>query len=161
MWAGDGRQRSAPRLLTCWGAGHGSVFRNHPPNLQLPVLLDVDKEYRDKAKASKLPTIAPRRFNPEGKAWLPVLHAHRDHWHFSALYSNTALAHKLERTHDWVVMYYYDDHHQEGQHTVVTETRGPLTGRRVVRGRETECSGILCKHSQSTEDACNGPSFAL
>lgn len=36
-------------------------------------------------------------------------------------------------------MYFYDDSHVEGQHTVVTETRGPLTGRRVVRGREAEC----------------------
>ena len=40
---------------------------------------------------------------------------------------------------DWVVIYFYDDSHEEGQHTVVTETRGPLTGQRVVRGRETEC----------------------
>ncbi len=30
--------------------------------------------------------------------------------------------------------------HHEGQHTVVTETRGAATGRRVVRGREKECS---------------------
>jgi putative hydrolase len=28
-----------------------------------------------------------------------------------------------------------------GQRTVVTETRGDLRGRRVVRGRERECSG--------------------
>jgi putative hydrolase len=27
----------------------------------------------------------------------------------------------------------------EGQHTVVTETRGVLAGKRVVRGREAEC----------------------
>jgi putative hydrolase len=38
-----------------------------------------------------------------------------------------------------VVIYFYDDEHAEGQHTVVTETHGPLAGRRVVRGRETEC----------------------
>lgn len=36
-------------------------------------------------------------------------------------------------------MYGYDDHHEEGQHTVVTESRGLLAGRRVVRGRELEC----------------------
>lgn len=32
-----------------------------------------------------------------------------------------------------------NDEHIEGQHTVVTETRGSLVGRRVVRGREAEC----------------------
>jgi DNA polymerase (family X) len=102
-------------------------------------LLAVDKQYRQKAEQGSLPMIAPKRFNPEGRAWLPILHTHRDEWHFTLLYSNTALAHELKRTHDWVIVYFYDDHHQEGQCTVVTETRGPLTGRRVVRGREPEC----------------------
>jgi DNA polymerase (family 10) len=102
-------------------------------------LLDVDKEYRLKADDDTLPTIAPKRFNPTGDAWLPVLHTQRDGWHFTALFSNTAQAHQLNRTHDWVVVYYYDDEHAEGQHTVVTETHGPLAGRRVVRGREAEC----------------------
>jgi Holliday junction resolvasome RuvABC DNA-binding subunit len=103
------------------------------------MLLDVDREYREKSTAGTLPTIAPKRFNPSGAAWLPVLHETRDGWHFTALYSNTAQAHQLNRTHDWVVLYFYDDQHSEGQHTVVTETHGPLTGRRVVRGREAEC----------------------
>ena len=102
-------------------------------------LLAVDRDYREKADAGTLPTIAPRRFNPEGESWLPVLHAVRDGWHFTALYSNTAQAHQLGRTRDWVVLYFYDDEHTEGQHTVVTETHGPLAGRRVVRGREAEC----------------------
>lgn len=35
-----------------------------------------------------------------------------------------------------------DDHHREGQHTVVTETHGKLKGKRVVRGREPECLQI-------------------
>lgn len=103
------------------------------------LLLDVDREYREKAEANKLPKIAPRRFNPEGKAWLPVLHTSREDWHFTALYSNTARAHQLDKTRDWVVVYFYDDHHQEGQYTVVTETQGTLEGKRVVRGRESEC----------------------
>jgi putative hydrolase len=102
-------------------------------------LLAVDEEYRTKASAGSLPTIAPRRFNPSGEAWLPVLHSVRDGWHFTALYSNTAQAHQLNRTRDWVVVYFYDDEHAEGQHTVVTETHGPLSGRRVVRGREVQC----------------------
>lgn len=103
------------------------------------LLLSVDREYRARADAGKLPTIAPRRFNPEGRAWLPVLHLDRDGWHFTALFSNTARAHELGRTHDWVVIYYSADEEAEGQATVVTETRGPLEGRRVVRGREAEC----------------------
>ncbi|MBI4194658.1 MAG: DNA-binding protein [Betaproteobacteria bacterium] len=103
------------------------------------LLLDVDREYREKAEAGKLPTIAPRRFNPGGESWLPVLHTKRAVWHFTALYSNTAQAHRLDKVRDWVVIYFYDDHHSEGQHTAVTETRGPLSGMRVVRGREAEC----------------------
>jgi hypothetical protein len=102
-------------------------------------LVEVDREYRLQAEQGKLPLIAPRRFNPEGRAWLPVLHTDRDGWHFTVMYSNTARAHELKRTHDWVVVYFYDDHHQEGQNTLVTESRGPLTGQRVVRGRELEC----------------------
>ena len=103
------------------------------------LILRVDNEYRQKASADKLPRITPKRFNPENKAWLPILHTTRNHWHFTALYSNTARAHQLGRTADWVVIYFYDDHHREGQHTVVTETHGNLQGRRVVRGREMEC----------------------
>jgi DNA uptake protein ComE-like DNA-binding protein len=108
-------------------------------------LLAVDREYRDRAASGELPTIAPRRFNPSGEAWLPVLHTVRDGWHFTALFSNTAQAHQLGRTRDWVVLYFYDDEHAEGQHTVVTETHGALAGRRVVRGRETECRAHYTK----------------
>jgi hypothetical protein len=108
----------------------------HPP---VALLLEVDREYRNKAAERKLPTIAPKRYNPTGEAWLPILHTHRDGWHFTALYSNTARAHELRATHDWVVIYFHNDHAAEGQHTVVSETRGSLYGRRVVRGREPEC----------------------
>jgi hypothetical protein len=103
------------------------------------VLLDVDREYLSNARAGSLPTIAPRRFNPEQKAWLPVLHTRRDDWHFTALFSNTAKAHELARTHDWVVLYFHDHDQAERQRTIVTEQRGVLAGRRVVRGREQEC----------------------
>lgn len=101
-------------------------------------LLDVDAEYRRKAAADELPRIAPRRFNPEGEAWLPVLHTRRGRRDYTALYSNTPLAHRLERTHDWVVLY-PENGAAERPYTVVTERRGPLQGRRVVRGRELEC----------------------
>jgi len=106
---------------------------------EIRLVLKVDEEYRRKAAAGKLPMITPKRFNPENRAWLPILHSTHDHWHFTALYSNTARAHNLKRIHDWVVIYFYDDHHREGQHTVVTETHGRLRGKRVVRGREQEC----------------------
>ncbi len=108
------------------------------PSVQL--LLKIDRMYRDRATAGKLPTIAPKRFNPDGKSWLPILHADGEGWHFTALFSNTQRAHELGMTHDWVVIYFYDgEHHIEGQRTVVTETRGPMVGKRTVRGREREC----------------------
>ena len=100
----------------------------------IDTLLAVDADYRRLAAAGKLEKIAPKRFNPEGRAWLPVMHTERGDWHFTALFSNTARAHELGRTNDWVVIYYYDGDHQEGQNTVVTETHGPLRGQRVVRG---------------------------
>jgi DNA polymerase (family X) len=104
------------------------------------ILLDVDREYRDKATAGSLPKIAPRRMNPEGKAWLPVLHTRYGPWHFTALFSNTERAHDLHRIFDWVVIFYSDPEGGEGRATVVTERRGALTGMRVVRGREPECA---------------------
>ncbi|NNU81662.1 DNA-binding protein [Halovulum dunhuangense] len=103
------------------------------------LLLEIDAHYRAEAAAGRLPQIAPRRFNPDGRAWLPILHADRDGWSFTALHSNTGLAHRLGRTGDWVVIHFSHDATGEGQRTVVTETRGPLKGRRVVRGREAEC----------------------
>ncbi|HRW07212.1 MAG TPA: helix-hairpin-helix domain-containing protein [Caldilineaceae bacterium] len=119
-------------------------------------LLAVDAEYRQRAAADELQRITPRRFNPENKAWLPILHTTRKdnndgEWRFTALFSNTARAHELQKTDDWVVIYYRpqeigsgtdenrDDADAEEQSTVVTETQGPLRGRRVVRGREAEC----------------------
>jgi hypothetical protein len=129
-----GMLSSAPRRAKRRAEGEGES-REQPP---VEMLLDVDEEYRRKAEADQLQKIAPRRFNPEEKAWLPVLHTERDEWDFTALYSNTAQAHKLDKTGDWVVLYYEHDD-QEDQATVVTETRGSLEGQRVVRGREAEC----------------------
>ena len=103
------------------------------------MLLDVDREYLEKAGSGALPTIAPRRFNPRNEAWLPILHTSRESWHFTALFSNTARAHELGRTRDWVVLYFNADDHAERQRTIVTEHRGRLAGHRVVRGREEEC----------------------
>jgi putative hydrolase len=138
-------------LSSLLGRRRGSSERSEGPSVE--TLLTVDAQYRGQAADGRLPTIAPRRFNPKHQAWLPVLHADRNGWHFTALYSNTARAHELGRTDDWVVLYYYDGEHQEGQHTVVTETRGPLAGRRVVRGREAECGKHYAALAQSAADA--------
>lgn len=102
-------------------------------------LLDVDREYRELAAAGKLHKIAPRRFNPTGETWLPVLHTQRGERHYTALFSNTARAHKLGKTGDWVILY-YDGASGERQCTVITSQFGPLKGRRIVRGREEECA---------------------
>jgi DNA polymerase (family 10) len=101
-------------------------------------LLDVDREYREKSAAGTLRRIAPRRLNPGGEAWLPVLHAVRGTRHYTALFSNTARSHQMGATHDWVVLY-YDGGQGERQCTVITSQIGPLKGRRIVRGRELEC----------------------
>ena len=103
----------------------------------LKTLLGVDEEYRRRAEGGELQKIAPRRFNPEARAWLPILHCECDGFAFTALYSNTARAHQLGKTRDWVVLYWERDG-EEGQCTVVTEPRGRLAGQRVVRGRERE-----------------------
>jgi hypothetical protein len=117
-------------------------FRRDPaPRPQVATLLSVDAEYRRRAEGGELRCIAPRRFNPSGEAWLPVLHRDLEGWSFHALYSNTARAHALSRTRDWVVLYYERDG-EEGQCTVVTETTGRHRGRRVVRGREAECARL-------------------
>jgi DNA polymerase (family X) len=100
-------------------------------------LLDVDREYRERAHQGQLQTIAPRRFNPRHSAWLPILHTHRGKRHYTAMFSNTARAHRLGKTRDWVVLY-YDGGRGEQQATVITSERGPLTGKRIVRGRENE-----------------------
>ncbi|ESR25455.1 putative DNA polymerase family X [Lutibaculum baratangense AMV1] len=142
---GFGRRRGdmvRAALLRRLGRPWLREMRNQQPRPPVDVLLDVDREYRGKAKAGRLRTVAPKRLNPSGEAWLPILHTRRGDWHFTALYSNTALAHDLCRTGDWVVIYHHTDTSPEGQCTVVTETRGPMAGKRVVRGREGEC-GVL------------------
>lgn len=128
------RQRIAPARATPRGEG-GEVVAEPP----VAELLDADREYREQAEAGTLHLIAPRRFNPKRRAWLPVLHTQRGERHYTALFSNTARAHQQGRTHDWVVLY-FDGGGGERQHTVVTQLSGALGGRRVVRGREQECA---------------------
>lgn len=130
------RQRSGRKDDS--GGDKDSAEAGEEPRPSVEALLDVDAEYRQKAEAGELRQIAPKRFNPEGKAWLPILHTQRDGWDFTALFSNTAKAHELDKTDDWVVMYYERDG-QESQNTIITAGSGPLKGKRIVRGREAEC----------------------
>lgn len=141
MLGRSSRRRARQRVEEA-AAGEGdaepseeTVLHRRPP---VGLLLEVDEEYRRKAEDGELRRIAPRRFNPEGEAWLPIMEVERDGWEMRALFSNTRRAHDLGRTRDWVVVY-YDSDGQHGQCTVVTTRTGPLEGRRVVRGREPEC----------------------
>jgi hypothetical protein len=136
--AAQRRDRRGQRKGTERQAGRPSV----------EALLRIDREYRQGAKAGELRTIAPKRFNPNNEAWLPILHTEEEGWEFTALYSNTARAHELGRTHDWVVIYYSRDG-RESQATVVTARQGDLEGQRVVRGRESECRQLHLRERES------------
>ena len=81
-------------------------------------LLDVDREFR--------------------KRQVMVIHTRRNGRRYSALYSPTPLARRLRRDRDWVVI----ELEQRGPNprwTIVTERRGVMKGKRVVRSREVEC----------------------
>jgi DNA polymerase (family 10) len=151
MAAHDGRIENFPGIGTKRLAGirdslaHrlGRIRRKAiaPPSKRLPPvaeLLDVDREYRQKATGEKLTKIAPRRFNPKHDSWLPVLHTMRNRRHYTALFSNTAHAHELGKTRDWVVLF-CDNGDTEHRFTVITSEFGPLQGERIVAGREAEC----------------------
>lgn len=127
-------QSSRRKLRQAVGRGMPSSEEKPPVDL----LLGIDEEYRRKASRGQLKKIAPKRFNPEGRQWLPVMHARRAGWDFTVLFSNTELAHRTGKTDDWVVVY-FERQGEQHQCTVVTAVRGPLEGRRVVRGREREC----------------------
>ncbi|HZI22017.1 MAG TPA: helix-hairpin-helix domain-containing protein [Gemmatimonadales bacterium] len=115
-------------------------------------LLSVDREYRTKGRRGELKLIAPRRFNPTGKAWLPILHTKHGERDYTALFSNTARAHQFGRTQDWVVVY-VDGARTERQYTVVTARRGVLKGKRAVRGREVECAAYYAQRGATRPPA--------
>lgn len=115
---------------------------DHEPKstIEVPVslILEMDREYREQAAAGRLKMVAPRLLNPGKEAWLPVMTREAGGYKFTVMFSNTATAHRLGKTNDWVVVYARKGR-GESQCTVVTETRGPLKGKRVIRGREKEC----------------------
>lgn len=110
-------------------------------------LLSVDAEYRRKSTGNQLVRVAPRQFNPTGAKWLPILHAERNGWHYTATFSNTAHAHKVGRTSDWVIIH-CDAGRQSGQWTVITSSFGTLKDRRIVRGREADCERFYRQHPE-------------
>ncbi len=123
-------------------------------------ILDVDRLYREDASAGKIKCIAPKRFNPTGESWLPVLHTMRGQRHYTALFSNTARAHELGKTRDWVVIF-YDGDGTERQCTVITSAFGTLRGHRIIRGREAECKSFYRVTSSLNSEAktsSSGPS---
>ena len=115
-----------------------------PIGIELGLVLEIDSEYREKAKAGRLKKIAPRLMNPGKKAWLPILSTEKKGYKFTVMFSNTERAHELGKTNDWVVVY-FSRGKGENQCTVVTEQRGPYKGKRIVRGREKECGAYYGK----------------
>ena len=83
--------------------------------------------------------MAPRRFNPNHEAWLPILETDRVGRRYKAMYSNTARAHEMDTVRDWVVIC-REGAEEGGQWTIVTSKFGKLRGRRIVRGLEHECA---------------------
>lgn len=153
------RRAEAIRAILAERLGRRRLVRRSTSHPRPPValLLDIDRVYRERSAAGSLRRIAPKRFNPSGEAWLPVMHLTRDGWDFTALFSNTELAHRLGRIGDWVVIYHYADDAPEDRSTVVTESRrGNLQGRRVVRGRADECARHYRAEGQDRYEADGG-----
>jgi hypothetical protein len=113
-------------------------------------LLSVDEEFRRQAGGGHVFHVAGS--GEEGAGLLPLLSVRRNGWKLLAMYCSSALAHRLGRNRDWVVVYFQRDQHR-GQRTVVTERRGDLRGRRVVRGRESECRLSVAENRGQWEKA--------
>jgi len=140
-WQASGQRKSRGSSIR-WRRGRDASPTQGGSAWQAPVeeLLDVDREYLEAVQAGTLPTVAPRRFNPEKEAWLPILHTQRTDRHYTALFSNTARAHQSGMTHDWVILY-QDGESGSPQCTAITSRYGPLEGpanRPLPRGRVPE-----------------------
>jgi len=113
--------------------------RRNPATGEVPtvdLLLEIDREYLQAAKAGKLRTILPRRFNPKGSIRIPIWHVDRDGWHFTVLFSNSARAHQAGKTRDWVLIF-FEGPQGHGQITAIS-----LRGRRVLRGLPKPPTGV-------------------
>lgn len=135
---GNKRLRAIRETLSTRLQAGDWVPRVAVPGPPVADLLSIDAEYREKAAAGRLPLSAPKRFNPTGGAWLPVLDTERGNRRFTAHFANTARSHETGRFRDWVVIT-CDTKEAAGQWTVITATFGQLRGRRLVMHREPEC----------------------
>jgi hypothetical protein len=109
-----------------------------PGALPVRLWLTVDARYRSLSASGQLRRIAPRRFNPDEKAWLPLMEVDLAGWEIRAAFSNTERAHDLARVSDWVVIV-AEKEKRVARATVVTERQGRSRGLRVVRGLERAC----------------------
>ena len=66
---------------------------------------------------------------------------------FPEFASQILATHSARETNDWVVLH-CDDGPREHQWTINTAGFGPLRGRRIVRGREDECSALFSMTSE-------------
>ncbi|WP_210325104.1 DNA-binding protein [Mesorhizobium silamurunense] len=103
--------------------------RTIPARPPVSQLLQVDRIYRERASAGQLRKIAPKRFNPAGDAWLPILHARHGDC-ISPLCSQTASSRTgfIRRP--------------TGSSSTITRTAclvssGSWLGKRIIRGRES------------------------
>jgi hypothetical protein len=70
---------------------------------------------------------------------LPIMRQERGPWTFTVYFSTTVRAHQHDKTDDWVLIS-YEHQGQTQRNTVLTESEGPLAGKRVVRGQEEACA---------------------
>ena len=72
----------------------------------------------------------------------PYLHTARKKRHYTAVFSNTARANELGKTHDWVVLF-CDNGDTEDRFTVITSEFGPLQRERIVASQRSGIREIL------------------
>jgi len=134
--AGMGPRRIAA-VRAAVGIMLGRPPRTDPSRLprrpDVETLLEIDRLFREAARAGTIPLVGTR----------PVQHGELRGWTYTAMYANTGVAVLRARTHDWVVIVFHDADGPEGQLMVVTELRGPMRARRIVRGCEHECARYL------------------
>ena len=101
-----------------------------PPDARPPIglLLRIDGQFREQAGRS----------DPVAGQWTATWRLTKGSWDFVVRFSDSKSARQMGRTRDWVVVE-WERGDERDQATIVSEYRGPLTGRRVVRGREREC----------------------
>lgn len=94
-------------------------------------ILAIDAEYREVLRKER---------TQQGRhdlTWQPFFRRERSGWRFRARPCKIALAYRMGKVGDWITVS-FENGITSGERIVLTETRGDLRGRRVVRGRERE-----------------------